>query len=146
MSNINHFKDYSVVDNHIEINLSFGKFEQRYVEAQKWLDKKVFEDMTPFMPRRKGSLLQRTTAENAAYIGSGKVVAGSAPYGRFLYMGKVMVDPVTGSPWARAGAKKVVTDRDLKFSQPNATAFWFDTAKAEHKDEWINGVKRILNG
>lgn len=68
--------------------------------------------------------------------GTGKVCAGTAPMGRFLYEGKVMVDPVTGSPWARPGAKKVVTDRPLTYANPKATPHWFDTAKDLHLKDW----------
>ena len=81
--------------------------------------------------------------------GSGQVIAGAPPYGRFLYEGKVMVDPVTGSPWARAGAKKVVTDRDLVFDKtahPRATDHWFDAAKTENVKSWAKGVKKRAGG
>ena len=57
-----------------------------------------------------------------------------------------MVDPETGSPWARPGAKKVVTDRDLKYSNPKATPHWFDTAKENHGDSWVRAVKKIAGG
>ena len=66
--------------------------------------------------------------------------------GRFLYEGKVMVDPVTGSPWAREGAKKVVTERSLTYSNPKATPHWFDTAKDAHGKTWVKGVKQIAGG
>ena len=69
-----------------------------------------------------------------------------SPFGRFLYEGKVMVDTKTGSPWARPGAKKVVTDRDLKYSNPKATPHWFDTAKENHGDSWVRAVKKIAGG
>ena len=63
-----------------------------------------------------------------------------------LYEGKVMVDEQTGSPWARPGAKKVVTDRDLKYSNPKATPHWFDTAKENHGESWVREVKKIAGG
>ena len=81
--------------------------------------------------------------------GSGKVYAGYGPYARFLYMGKVMVDQETGSPWARPKAKKVVTDRDIQFSKvpnPFATDHWFDAAKDEFGDTWVKGVKKRAGG
>ena len=60
-----------------------------------------------------------------------------------------MVDPVTGSPWARAGAKKVVTDRDLVFDKtahPRATDHWFDAAKEQYVKSWAKGVKKRAGG
>ena len=81
--------------------------------------------------------------------GSGKVYAGYGPYARFLYMGKVMVDTETGSPWSRPGAKKVVTGRDIQFSKepnPFATDHWFDAAKDEFGDTLVKGVKKRAGG
>lgn len=36
-------------------------------------------------------------------------VTYTQPYARFQYHGNVMFDPITGSAWARAGAKKILT-------------------------------------
>ena len=69
--------------------------------------------------------------------------------GRFLYEGKLMVDPETRAAWARPGAKKVVTDTPLKFDRtahPSATDHWFDAAKAAHGKEWVKGVKKRAGG
>ena len=103
-------------------------------------------DMVPYMPHRDGNFVNVTRLQSAALAGSGKVVAAAPPMGRFLYEGKVMVDPVTGSPWARKGAKKVVTERPLTYSNPKATPHWFDTAKDAHGKAWVKGVKRIAGG
>ena len=103
-------------------------------------------DMVPYMPHRDGTFVNLTRMRSSALQGTGKVVAGAPPQGRFLYEGKVMVDPVTGSPWARKGAKKVVTERPLTYSNPQATPHWFDTAKDAHGKSWIKGVKRIAGG
>ena len=46
----------------------------------------------------------------------------------------------------RKGAKKVLTDRPLTYSQPMATSHWFDTAKAAHGEYWISEVKRRAGG
>ena len=57
-----------------------------------------------------------------------------------------MVDPETGSPWARKGAKKVVTDKDLNYDKshhPNVTDHWFDTAKKNHLKEWVRVTKKV---
>ena len=146
MGKIHHFNNFSIVDADLEITLNLDRFSRQFQEAQYWLDGQVMTDMVPYMPIRTGSLIQRSRARSASMQGTGRVVAGVGPYGRFQYMGKVMVDPVTGSPFARRGAKKVVTDRDLKYSNPKATAQWFETAKRIHGKEWIEGVKRRAGG
>ena len=59
-------------------------------------------------------------------------------------MGKVMVVPETGSPWARKGAVKVVADRDLRFAA--GVPHWAEVAQNEHGKEWADGCKRIILG
>lgn len=128
----------------MRINLS--RFERQYEDAQFALDNMVMTSMQPYMPHRTGTFINVTKAMSAAIAGSGTVVAAAAPMGRFLYEGKVMVDPETNSPWARPGAKKVVTDRELKYSNPKATPHWFDTAKENHGKSWVREVKKIAGG
>lgn len=130
----------------IELDVDLSRFEKQYGEAQFALDSMIMTSMVPYMPHRTGTFINVTKAMSAAIAGSGYVVAAAPPMGRFLYEGKVMVDPATNSPWARAGAKKIVTDRDLKYSNPKATPHWFDTAKEKHGKSWVKAVKNIAGG
>lgn len=141
-----HFPSFSLVEGDIKVDVSLNRLEKQFQEAQFWLDGQVMNDMVPYMPHRDGAFVNLTRMRSAALQGTGKVVAGAPPQGRFLYEGKVMVDPVTGSPWARKGAKKVVTERPLTYSNPKATPHWFDTAKEAHGKSWVKGVKRIAGG
>ena len=141
-----HFPGFSIVSGDIKADVSLNRFEKQFQEAQFWLDGQVMNDMVPYMPHRDGIFVNLTKMRSAALQGTGKVVAGAPPQGRFLYEGKVMVDPVTGSPWARKGAKKVVTERPLTYNNPKATPHWFDTAKDAHGKSWVKGVKRIAGG
>ena len=138
-----HFPGFSLVQGDIKVDVSLNRFEKQFQEAQYYLDSQIMNDMVPYMPHRDGNFVNVTRLQSAALAGSGKVVAAAPPMGRFLYEGKVMVDPVTGSPWARKGAKKVVTERPLTYSNPKATPHWFDTAKDAHGKAWVKGVKRI---
>lgn len=149
MSKTFHFPSFSMVAGDITVNISLNRFEKQFQEAQNWLDGQVFTDMEKYMPFRDGNMRNVSAIMSRSMQGSGRVIAGAPPYGRFLYEGKVMVDPVTGSPWARAGAKKVVTDRDLVFDKtahPRATDHCFDVAKTENVKSWVKGVKRIAGG
>ena len=76
----------------------------------------------------------------------GRRVVFPGPYARYQYGGYVMVDPETGSPFAKEGATKVLTNRRLTYSQPMATDHWFDEAKARHGQYWIAEVKRRAGG
>ena len=149
MSKTFHFPSFSMVAGDITVNISLNRFEKQFQEAQNWLDGQVFTDMEKYMPFRDGNMRNVSAIMSRSMQGTGRVIAGVPPYGRLLYEGKVMVDPLTGSPWARAGAKKVVTDRDLvfdKIAHPRATDHWFDAAKTENVKSWVKGVKRIAGG
>ena len=144
-----HFPSFSIVKGDIKVNVSLNRLEKQFQEAQYWLDGQVFTDMEKYMPFRDGNMRNVSAIMSRSMQGSGQVIAGAPPYGRFLYEGKVMVDPVTGSPWARAGAKKVVTDRDLVFDKtahPRATDHWFDAAKEQYVKSWAKGVKKRAGG
>lgn len=145
-SKTQHFSKFSIVQGDIKVKISLDRFGRQYQDAQFWLDSQVMTDMVPYMPHQTETFVNITRAMSAALAGSGEVVAAAPPTGRFLYEGKVMVDPVTNSPWARKGAKKVVTERDLTYSNPKATPHWFDTAKQSHGKSWIDGVKKRAGG
>lgn len=141
-----------------EMKLDLSRFENQLNSAQWFLDSMVMTDMVPFMPMQTGSFINLTRARSAAIAGSGKVYAAAPPYGRYLYKGKVMVDELTGSTWARKGAKKVFVSQfsgktnaknDINFdktSHPEVSAEWFEKAKKRHGTSWIKGVKEIAGG
>ena len=146
---IHHFDGFSIKRAGLDIKLDMSRVENNFNKAQFALDSAVMTSMVPFMPMRDGSFVNRTKAESASLAGSGEVVAAAAPEGRFLYGGKVMVDPVTGSAWARKAAKKVLTSKSLKYSKaphPKAQAKWFDAAKQADSDSWVRTVKNIAGG
>lgn len=105
---------------------------RRCTKAEHIVAIQVEKDTSPYTPALTGSLNQRTRV-----VGNSVVYPG--PYARYLYYGKLMVDPDTGSPWAQPGAVKVLTDRDLVFTQsvhPQAQAHWFEASKAQNLDKW----------
>lgn len=114
--------------------------------AQYWLDSQVMTDMMPLMPMDTGTFINSTVALSQSLAGSGMVIAGIGPHGRFLYEGLVMIDPETGSPFARKGVKKVVTNRPLQFGRSSAVAHWFEEAKEMHLTDWVNGVAKFYGG
>ena len=139
-----HFGDYTRVDGNVKVNINFSKFDKRFQRAQFALDTRVMTDMAPLMPQ--GVFISNTRRMSMAIAGSGEVVAAAPPYGRFLYYGKLMVDPETGSPWAREGVKKVLTDKPLTYSNPKAVPEWFEVAKDRHAKQWVRLVENHLKG
>lgn len=103
-------------------------------------------NMKPYMPYQAGTFQQQTVTRSTALQGTGKVCAGAPPMGRFLYGGKVMIGETSKSPWAMEDETKVLTDRDLEYANPDATAQWFETAKKNHMDDWVKCVEDSLKG
>lgn len=100
----------------------------------------VEKDTEPFVPARSKSLVNRTQVVDGTIIYPG-------PYARFLYNGKLMIDPETGSAWARKGATKVVTGTDLNISAAvngQAQAHWFEASKAQNLDKWKRVAKKAV--
>lgn len=81
-------------------------------------------------------------------IVSGDTIIYPGPYARFLYNGKLMIDPKTGSPFATKGATKVVvTGKNLNISQAvhgKAQSHWFEASKAQNLDKWRRVAGRVM--
>jgi hypothetical protein len=108
--------------------------------AEHVLAEQMEKDTQPFVPALTGSLTQRTRVDGSAVIYPG-------PYARFLYYGKVMVDPNTGSTYAPKGGTKVVTDRNLVFNKtmhPQAQAHWGEASKAQNLDKWVRVAEKAV--
>lgn len=131
------------------MEIDLDRFEKQFNEAQYLLDSMVMDSMVRFMPMQTGTFINVTRAMSSAIAGTGKVYAAAPPMGRFLYEGLVMVDPVTLSPFARKGVKKVVTDRKLVLNahaHPEAQDHWFDAAAKADGKRWVVKVKRKAGG
>lgn len=158
MSKIHHFKGFSVVDGDMKIKLNMDRFSRQYQEAQHLLDGMVMDSMIEFMPMISGDFINRTRVKSTSMQGTGFVCAAAEPYGRFLYFGKTMVDPATGSTWARHDAEKVLVSQysgktnakeNLEYTRqahPQAQAKWFDAAKRQYGATWIRKVKAQAGG
>lgn len=116
------------------------KLVQACGKAEHVLAVQVEKDTVPFVPALTGSLTERTRVVGNAIIYPG-------PYARFLYNGKVMVDPNTGSTYAPKGGTKVLTDRNLVFTKtmhPQAQSHWFEASKAQNLDKWVRVAEKAV--
>lgn len=102
---------------------TIARLEGRVDRAQKWLDNEVLKDCQPFVPMRTGNLMD--SGVHGTKLGSGEVFY-NAPYAKRMYYG--------------------VNFRFSPLKHPQATAQWFEKAKAVHKDTWRSGVQKILKG
>lgn len=100
----------------------------------------VQKDTSPYVPALTGDLDRRTKVD-------GSLVIYPGPESRMLYHGKLMVDPETGSAYAKKGGTKVVTDKDLVFNKAmhsQAQAYWFEASKAENMDKWLRVADKAV--
>ncbi len=116
------------------------KLAESCTRAESIVGQQVIKDTEPFVPALTGSLTIRTRLDGNKIIYPG-------PYARFLYYGKVMVGPQTGSTFAPKGGTKVLTNRDLVFSKamhPQAQSHWFEASKAQNLDKWIRIAEKAV--
>lgn len=118
-------------------------------EAEHVLAEQIERDTQPFVPFRTGSLNERTRV-----VGNSIIYPG--PYARYLYNGKVWVDPkinaagfLTDDGWkSRVGVKKVETNRNLVFYKApghrQAQAHWCEASKAQNLDKWLRVAEKAV--
>ena len=99
----------------------------------------VEKDTAPFVPMLTGSLRARTRV-------TGNEIIYPGPYARYLYYGKLYVDPLTKSSFARKGATKVpaVPEKDLIFHRPGTCSHWFEASKAQNIEKWLRVAEKAV--
>lgn len=110
------------------------------LQAAHIVAQQVAKDTEPFVPAQTLSLSNRTVVDGSKVIYPG-------PYARYLYYGKLMVDPNTGSAFAPKGGTKVLTDKNLVFSKavhPQAQARWFEASKAQNVKKWERVAEKAV--
>lgn len=123
---------------------TFGKEQtDRFTTVQKFIDSECIRLMVPYTPMRNGILMK--TAVLGTKIGSGRIFYNS-PYARYQYYGKLMVSSVNGSPYARQGESKVLTNTDLQYNKsrhPQAQRMWFEAMKTDKKEQILRGAAAV---
>lgn len=99
----------------------------------------IAKDTAPFVPMLTGSLRTRTRV-------TGNEVIYPEPYARYLYYGKLYVDPLTGSSYARKGIAKVpaVPEKDLIFHRAGTCSHWFEASKAQNMEKWVRVAEKAV--
>lgn len=113
---------------------------QACTKAEHAVALQVKKDTAPFVPARNNVPTNDTKV-------IGNLVVYPGPYARYLYYGKLMVDPETGSSWVRKGEHKVLTDRNLVFSRavhPQAQSHWFEASKAQNLEKWVRVADKAV--
>lgn len=101
-------------------------------EVQKFHTANVRRRIQRYMPYRSGATIKLMVVQSPA---DQPFIHVDGPYARMLYIGKVMVDPVTHAAgflttngWrSRKGVPKVASDREIKYTKtknPRAGPYW----------------------
>ena len=102
--------------------------------------------MNPYVPAKNLILAKNVRV----YVEGGKgVVHYLSPYARYQHGGMLMVSRITGSPWARKGEDKVLTNKPLKHSKsrhPLATSHWEKAMMAARGDDYEKAVQSYVRG
>lgn len=147
----------------IRIDIDFQPLGVALDRAQLALDNQVWHDMQRYMPHRGGEegLIGKTNALNEVSAGTGEVHVydPTLPYAHYMYMGEKYVDPVwrvggfygilpgkEGQWWSRKKVTKVPSGEPLNYTNPEAVSLWDVEAIERHGDDWLNVVRRTLEG
>lgn len=113
-----------------------GKVQKRFTNEVKRIS-------NPYVPFDRGIL--SGLVKNGEFDES---IIYYAPYARYLWHGKLMVSPTTGSSWAQYGEQKVLKNppRALNYQgAPIRGAKWVERAWIDHGDEVIAGLQKFVD-
>ncbi len=116
-------------------NPKFWKFS-----ANEW-NKLIF----PYTPMETGITAESVKIRGES--GNGEIEY-LQPNAHYLYKGELMIDPATGSAYARAGAKKVYAGKELNISKANhplASKEWDKAAEPTQKPKLIKAMQGYID-
>ena len=97
--------------------------------------------MSPYVPFETGTLDETVKIKGGEMKGE---VEYFAPHAHYIYEGKLMVDPETGSSYAKKDSKKVYTGKSLNISKKKhslASARWDKAAEPTQKGKLIASMQ-----
>lgn len=126
----------------VKVEINDAKLKARVDRANDILANEAMKDTDKFVPKLTGTLSGGTRVSDGQIVYPG-------PYARYLYHGKLMVDPKTGSSYARKGSTKTLTGKSINVakSNPMAQPEWFEVSKGLNLEKWKRVfAKAVTNG
>lgn len=133
----------------VDIKIDTSRIDKNIKEAQKLLNMQIVADCDPLIPFQQGALRNSVNYPEGIY---GGVIEYNTPYAHYQYEGEVYGPNVpiydtqgniTGY-WSPPNKKP--TGKKLQY-HPEGTErgdHWFEKAKAQHKDDWVDLVKKTV--
>lgn len=129
----------------VHIYIDTGRIEGNIREAQKKLNEQIVADCTPLVPFQQGAL--RNSFDYPKGIYGGEITWGGekkdVPYAHYQYMNNLYLTE-DGRSWAHKDEKKYPTGKQLSYHTPGTTGKWFDVAKEQHLQSWVDLVKKTV--
>lgn len=129
----------------VDINISTDRLDKNKKKAQKLLNLQVAADCDPYIPFQQGQLRNSLIYPQGVYGGE---LEWNAPHAHYQYIGEIYGPniPIKDAEGNITGwwspPKKNPTGRPLTYHTEGTGDHWFEKAKAQHKQEWIDLVKR----
>lgn len=98
----------------------------------------------PYTPFDTGTL----KGQASRVVDNNTAIEYNTPYAQYLWYGKLMVDPLTLSSWARKDTKKIMDpqDRDLKYHKgPLRNNRWVERAFDDNKQAIVKMLEKEVN-
>ena len=120
-------------------------------DVQRYWTNIVNRRLSRYMPYRSGAL-----SSKLKYVSGPAEITVAAPYAKYQYYGKVMIDPEINAAgfltkdgtWrSRKGAVKVLTDRPLDYDttkNERAGPFWDRRLMAAEKDAMLQEIRGYI--
>lgn len=121
------------------IQFDSARIDGNLREAQKELNKQIVADCDPYIPFSQGALKGSVRFPEGIY---GGLIEWDTPYAHYQYKGELYLTK-DGRSYAEKYERKFPTGKPLTQHYPGSTDHWFEEAKAKHKEEWLDLVKRI---
>lgn len=119
----------------VGIHLDTSRLEGNLKRAQDLLDMQVLNDMMPYMPNQQG------TMRGATNIIEPGLIQTDGTYAHYQYEGELYLTE-DGRSFAKKGERKYPVGMPLHYSVPGTGDHWFERAKQEHFEQWLDLVRR----
>ena len=122
----------------VDIHIDTKRIDDNIRNAQKLLNMQVSADCDEYIPFSQGALRGSVNYPDGIYGGE---ISWNTPYAHYQYEGELYLTE-DGRSFANKGETKYPTGLPLHQHAPGTVDHWFERAKQEHKDQWIDLVKR----
>lgn len=131
----------------VDIKIDTSRIDRNTKEAQKLLNMQIVSDCDPLIPFQQGALRNSVNYPEGIY---GGVIEYNTPYAHLMYVGEIYGPniPIYDGGGNLVGffspPKKNPTGRPIHYHTDGTTDHWFEKAKEQHKDDWMDLVRKTV--